>query len=148
MRHPEQILQRTVADWLRWGLCPPWYFSAIGHGGGGELRGKILHGMGVKRGIWDFLFLAPDRFVGWIEMKSLRGVLTSDQEIFGDMAGSFGHHTGIARSLEQVHEILLSWNAPLRFSKPSTERIVRGFSNPGDWPASAPIGRRKRKDIP
>ena len=153
MNHPEQSLQTHVATYLGWALSEPWYWTAIGHGGGGHLRGMILKGMGVKKGIYDFLFLGPDRFVGWIELKSLAGTLTPEQRAFQEMVLKFGHHTAVAKSLDEVRLILLSWNAPLRETKRSVEgiinvesydlRIAPTPSGSWDFPDSGPLVRRK-----
>lgn len=159
--HPEQDLQCEVADWLAWALPPPWYFSAIGHGGGGEVRGGILKAMGVKAGIFDLIFLGPDRFIGWIEMKRprrpgrrtpSRGALSDPQRDFQKIMLAFGHCMGVAESQEEVRQILLSWNIPLRTEKPSDEAIRRGFADAAEsgecipmWPASDQVGARKRR---
>ena len=159
--HPEQDLQCEVADWLAWALPPPWSFSAIGHGGGGEVRGGILKAMGVKAGIWDLLFLGPDRFIGWIETKRpprpgrrtpSRGTLSGPQRAFQTTVLAFGHHTGVAESLEDVRQILLSWDIPLLTEKPSAEGIRRGIVGAVEsgesipvWPASDQVGARKRR---
>lgn len=164
MKHPEQTLQTQIASYLRWALAEPWYFTAIGHGGGGRLRGMILKGMGVKRGVFDLLFMAPERFVGWIESKSLTGRLTEEQLAFQKMVLRFGHHTAVAKSVDDVRLILLSWNAPLRETKRSMEGIVRPTADDiidenftgglrsedyltavraGDFPDSGPLVRRK-----
>lgn len=159
--HPEQDLQCEVAGWLAWALPPPWYFSAIGHGGGGEVRGGILKDMGVKTGIFDLMFLGPERFIGWIETKRPprpgtrspgRGTLSDAQRAFQAMGLGFGHHTGVAESQEEVRQILLSWGIPLLTEKPSDAAIRRGFVGAAEsgesvpvWPASDQVGARKRR---
>lgn len=114
---PEQALQKAVAAYLDAVLVPPWYYTAIGHGGGGRTRGAILKGMGLKAGVWDILILGADRFVAWIELKSARGKLTSEQQDFGEMARAFGNYTGQVRSIEDVRAALDMWQIPTRESR-------------------------------
>jgi hypothetical protein len=58
---PEQALQQQVAQYLDIVLKPPAFWTAIAHGGGGLMRGKINKGMGMKAGIPDILILSPFR---------------------------------------------------------------------------------------
>ncbi len=117
MTRPEQALQKAVAAYLDAVLVPPWYYTAIGHGGGGKVRGAILRGMGLKAGVWDILILGPDRFIGWIELKSATGRLSPEQKAFGAMAHSFGHHVGSATSIGEVRLGLWLWEIPTRESR-------------------------------
>lgn len=111
---PEQALQQQVAEYLHAVLVPPWWFSAIGHGGGGARRGAILQGMGVKRGVPDLLILGPDRFIAWIELKSTAGRLRGEQADFMRMVEGLGHRGCVCRSLDDVWRALIIWNVPTR----------------------------------
>lgn len=126
--HPEQDLQQTVAEYLTWALAPPWWFTAIGHGGGGAKRGAILKSMGVKSGVPDLLILGPHLFVGWIELKSAKGRRSLEQIVFAKMAEALGHCTAVCRSLDEVRTELLGWRAPLRETKASADTIRRGLA--------------------
>jgi hypothetical protein len=127
-KHPEQALQRQVAEYLAWALPDPWYFTAVGHGGGGEMRGRILKGLGVKAGVPDLVILGPARFIGWLEMKSPTGRLSPPQVAFRDMALVFGHRWELTRSLDEVRATLEFWHVPTREVKPATAAIRRGFA--------------------
>ena len=116
--HPEQDLQRAVAAYLDWALPAPWWYTAIGHGGGGETRGKILRGMGVKRGIADLLVMGPYKFIHWIELKSLKGSLSAEQVGFRTMVAVFGHYHSVCRSLDEVRNELMALEVPLREVRP------------------------------
>lgn len=70
------------------------FFSHIGHGG---LRGKKtaldMQMMGVKPGIWDFMFMKRDGSLPmhWIEMKHGKNNLTDEQKNFRDVFLTNGH---------------------------------------------------------
>ena len=83
-RRPEQQLQQSVARLLRLGLRPPTVWTAIGHGGGGVVRGAILKSMGVARGWPDLLIMHPAKDGGGpivigIELKAKGGRVSPDQ---------------------------------------------------------------------
>ena len=140
---PEQRLQREVANYLSWALMPPTWFTAIPAGGGGELRGKILKGMGLRAGVPDIL-IVHDGQAKWLELKSPRGVLSEAQRATHSALNATGCPVVICRSLDEVRGAVWAWGIPLRETKPSLERIHAGFAQPQDWPESDQIGRRKR----
>lgn len=114
MLRTEQRIQTSIASWLNRWLPSPWYFSAIGHGPSYLLRGQILRGMGVKRGVWDLMLLGPECFIGWLEVKTPKGRLSPDQEVFGERVRFMGHHTAIVRSVDDVRATLALWHVPTR----------------------------------
>lgn len=72
MKRPEQALQIQVANYFRVALKPPTIWTAIGHGGGGKVRGAILKAMGVQPGWPDILVISPSIVIG-LEMKAKGG---------------------------------------------------------------------------
>ncbi len=143
--HPEQDLHKAVAGHLDWALPAPFWYTTIGHGGGGEGRGRTLKKEGMKPGIWDLLFRGPDRFTGWIELKAGKNGLSDEQEALGELFRSFGDLTAPpCYSLDDVKAALTSWGIVLLTEKPATERIRRGLAQPQDWPESNQIGRKRR----
>lgn len=114
----EQTLQQAVAKFLTVALRPPTLWSAIGHGGGGALRGAILKGMGVKAGLPDVLILHPvhgaHTVVLGLELKAGKGKPSPAQE---DMAHHFhACNAGyvICRSIEDVELALAFVGIPFR----------------------------------
>jgi hypothetical protein len=141
---PEQRLQRAVADYLAWTLLPPTWFTAIPAGGGGELRGRILKGMGLRAGVPDILIVHEGR-AHWVELKSARGSLSEAQRTTHSALTATGCPVVVCRSLEEVQGALWAWGIPTRDTKPSTERIRAGFLAPQEFPATDLIGRRRRR---
>lgn len=148
--HPEQDFQIELAQLLDWALPPDYWYTAIDHTYHGERRGATLRRMGVKTGLLDMLIFGPDRFVGWLENKSLSGTLTSAQRTMIPIFNGFGHRVAICRSIDDAKTALNEWGIPLNTEKTSLTRIRAGFTQPHDhtkpdWPESDQIGRRKRR---
>lgn len=85
-RPPPPIERQThiaVADLLRIGCRPGWWWS---HVPSGEHRtdatGALLQRMGLKRGMLDFLLIAPSGVHHWLELKRGPAPLTDDQREF------------------------------------------------------------------
>jgi hypothetical protein len=114
-KRPEAALQRAVAAFLDVALPDDAWWSAVGHGGGGLVRGAQLKAMGVKAGF-------PDVHVLWrgipiyIELKSTTGALSDEQKAVRDAIRKSGGLWHMARSVEQVEQALVSWGVTLRAS--------------------------------
>jgi hypothetical protein len=120
---PEQALQQQVAQYLDIVLKPPAFWTAIAHGGGGLMRGKINKGMGMKAGIPDILILSPFRQC-WIELKSKKGRLSPAQiEIYQALLAA-GCCVGVCRSLDEVRAALLTWQIPTRDAIPTNDSMT------------------------
>lgn len=118
-KKPEQVLQTAVARYLDRALRKPTWWSGIGHGGGGRVRGAILKGMGVKAGVPDLLIVHPAPMnnsgcllVG-IELKSADGSLSPAQKETRDAFTEAGAFYYIARSLDEVEGFLRGIGIPL-----------------------------------
>lgn len=120
--HPEQSLQTRVAGYLSWALAPPAFFTAVGHGGGGALRGAILKGMGLKAGVPDILIIHKGRCI-FIELKANKGKLSPEQILVHQLLTVAGAITTVCRSLDEVRMKLELWDIPLRDEKPSAQRL-------------------------
>lgn len=112
MRNPEAQLQRAVASYLSLVLPDKVMWSAIGHGGGGKIRGAQLKGMGLRRGLADF-YIAWYTINGqqtlWIELKSKDGRQSDEQKQFQTCVENIGHSYIICRSIDEVvNEIILN----------------------------------------
>ena len=112
---PEQDLQKAVAGYLRHALRSPTIWTAIGHGGGGALRGAILKGMGVQPGWPDILILHPEdhyTFVLGIELKA-KGSLSPEQKAMVNSFATAGAVLVTCRSIEAVEHYLTLNGVPL-----------------------------------
>jgi hypothetical protein len=78
---------------------------------------------GVKRGLPDFVILFKNGLLG-IELKSDKGRLSPEQVETADAWMALGYDIAVARSLEDVQEILLAWKIPMR-----TRMTFMGGSN-------------------
>ncbi len=101
MRHPEQVLQRQIAEYLALVLIPPVWWTTIPAGGGGELRGKILKGLGYRAGTPDIM-IAHDGRVAFLELKSPKGVLSAAQKETHAALRAAGCPVAVVRSLDEV----------------------------------------------
>ena len=122
-KHPEQIFQRGVADFLKLALpFPDAWFTTIPAGGGGKTRGAILKGMGYKAGTPDMLVIWKPRhwkadegsFAIWLELKSVGGKLSKAQKQCRDALVAAGCYWALCRSLEDVEKALRRFGVPLR----------------------------------
>ncbi len=117
--NPEQRLQFAVARFLTWAVKPPFWWTAIGHGGGGGLRGMFLKAMGVKPGVADLLVMGPQSplnhnpVVVWIELKSEDGDQSGAQIDFEADQQACHAHYYIARSVDEVEGFLKGVGIPL-----------------------------------
>src|SRR5512139_1776153 len=118
---PEQSLQQDVARYLARVLSSPSYWSAIGHGGGGLVRGAILKSMGVKAGVPDLIVMHPVLKAGsgagcWvigIELKSATGSLSPAQKATKVAFENAGGMYYVARSIDEVEGFLRGVGIPL-----------------------------------
>ena len=103
---PEADLQRSVVIALRFALPK----TAIIHhcanevtepGPRGAKRQAILVGMGVHPGFADLIVLCDGRVL-FLELKSLKGRLSADQEAFRDAVTAQGHGWALVRSLDDA----------------------------------------------
>lgn len=109
-RRPEADLQRLVVALLRVALPP----GSIVHHSANEVRAggpaararqAIALGMGVHPGFSDLLVLSAGRVL-FLECKSRRGQLRSEQEDFRDEVRAQGHGWALVRSPDDALEAL------------------------------------------
>lgn len=118
---PEQALQKGVAQLLDMVLASPVEWTAIGHGGGGRVRGAILKAMGLKPGWPDIIISTPFQhcranaslMVG-IELKALEGSVDEHQKIVHSRLEKSGWRIYVCRSLEEVLAALDDSGTPYR----------------------------------
>lgn len=72
--------------------------------------GKMLKRMGMRKGVSD-LFIAVSRHEyngAWIELKSVKGVLSQEQKTFLEDMASQNYYTAVCWSIEEAIETI-SW---------------------------------------
>jgi len=112
---PEQKFQQQVAQFLSVALPEKCFWSAIGHGGGGKVRGAILKSMGLKAGIPDIIIIYRGYFFG-IELKAGKGVLSQAQKDTHQEITKAGGVVAPCKSLGDVADFLALVGIPLRAS--------------------------------
>ena len=125
-KQSEHALQVAVAHMLAVVLDPAQTFwTALDHGAGKMTRASagLRKARGVKAGLPDFIILAEHMLLG-IELKVDKGRLSPAQVETGHHWLSLGHDCVVARSLEDVQEILEAWEIPMR-----TRMTFMGGSN-------------------
>ncbi|MFD1509124.1 VRR-NUC domain-containing protein [Lacimonas salitolerans] len=107
---PEADLQRAVVQALRFALPR----AAIIHhcanevtepGTRGAKRQAILVGMGVHPGFADLMVLCDGRVL-FLELKSIKGRLSANQEAFRDAVLAQGHGWALVRALDDALDAL------------------------------------------
>lgn len=132
MKHPEQTLQRSVAQYLDLVLDRSVVWSAIGHGGGGKIRGAMLKGMGLKPGVPDLYIswrerhnpnmsyqgdfqAAPENYgTLWLELKADKGKQSAVQKQFQTRVEWLYHRYNIVKSIDDVAAALKDCGVPTR----------------------------------
>jgi hypothetical protein len=105
--------QRAFFRWVSYHREFRDYIFHIPNGGSRRdaIEGKNLKLLGVKAGIWDILGAKPSKgYHGfWCEMKSTKGKLTEEQELFGILMENAGYKTVIARSFEEARDAWIDY---------------------------------------
>jgi hypothetical protein len=128
--HAEQTLQTQIATFFGWALSGNVWWTTIGHGGGGRLRGAILKGMGLKAGVPDILILYRGHAY-FLEMKKPgarpkrggKGGISAEQIAVHAQIETAGGSVATCYSLDDVRAQLEWWQIPTRTEKPSTQRL-------------------------
>lgn len=125
---PEADLQRAVVKALRFALPR----TAIIHhsanevtepGPRGAKRQAILVGMGVHPGFADLVVLCDGRVL-FLELKSLKGKLITDQEAFRDAVLAQGHGWALVRSLDDALGALADHGFTTRVVQPDAVKAA------------------------
>lgn len=110
MKHPQQsehALQVAIAEYLGWVVKPPVWWTGIDHAAQLSPRyGAMRKKRGVKRGIADFLIIAPGPNVLWIEVKRGDGRLSLAQKEFAEAMHAVRAWCVLVRSVEEVQRAL------------------------------------------
>ena len=108
---PKEItIHMQVAGVLRDHAYPYWVWF---HPPNGEWRDKRtaakLKAMGVKPGVPDFVLIAPDNTVRFLELKRHGEHLSEVQQDFQTICIAHSHPYAVANSLEEALAILTDW---------------------------------------
>lgn len=112
-KNPEQQFQIQVASFLRATLHDSVLWTAIGHGGGGKVRGALLKAMGLRKGIPDLVLFYANTVL-WLELKAPKGRVSPEQDAFRVWSGTMGHYLKVCRTIDDVHEALAMAKIPMR----------------------------------
>jgi len=116
MRRPEQALHLAVAHMLDVVLDPDrTWWTSIDHGVGklGWKEAGIRRARGVKPGIPDIILMPQDTPLIGIELKSATGYASEPQRLVAKAWLAMGHRCEMARSLEDVQDILDRYDVPV-----------------------------------
>ena len=115
-RAPEQALQRQIAQFLDVALGGTAWYGAIPLGGGGRVRGAILHSTGTKEGTPDMCVVDAGRVL-FLELKSPKGRVSPAQEACHRALRRAGAPVYIIRSLDEAIAALRQAGVPLRVAE-------------------------------
>ena len=114
VKRPEQILARSVAEYLALCLPSTVYFSAINPvPGKSKAAAAISKALGMKAGIPDYI-IVHNGIVHFVELKSAKGGLSTNQRIAHAAIVSAGGHVAVTRSLDELQAQLRFWKIPLQ----------------------------------
>lgn len=117
-RTPEADIQRAILRYL--GATLPHGFILHHSPNGGMLKGEVgrSRGLGTKPGWPDLQVVgrteAGEPFTAYIEVKAPRGSLSDEQIAIHDRLKDCGYAVGVARSVDDVRELVRSWGLPSR----------------------------------
>lgn len=111
----ELQLHHAVAGYLHVALCPPVFWSSIGHGWSKMTKGAAgrLKRAGLKPGIPDVMILHGGAHF-WLELKAPAGRLSPAQIDAHYAIKQAGGHVAVCRSPAEVQLALKQWNIPMR----------------------------------
>lgn len=109
----EHALQGAVAAFLARALPAGCWHSSIDHAGTSARHGALLKARGVRRGLPDILIICNTLTI-WIELKTLDGRVSIEQREFADAVKGAGHCWWVARSVQDVQDLLRGAGIVLR----------------------------------
>lgn len=121
--HPEQDFHIRVATMLKWMLPPTAFHTTIGHGGGGEQRGRALKRMNMVKGVPDYLIIWRGRPI-LLEFKAKNGRLSPEQKAVHEWIVLAGGVVKTCRTEDEVVAFLEVLGIPLQAKLPPAERAV------------------------
>lgn len=104
-RVSEARFHRIVKTFLDVALPVDAYYTTIGHGGGGRIRGAQLKAAGVKPGVPDILIVYRNAAI-FIELKGPNGIVSPEQKRCHAALQAAGARVAVCRSLADVETFL------------------------------------------
>lgn len=108
----EEQDHRALAEWVAYSIPKYPDLCMALHVPNGGLRSKAtaakMKAMGQKKGVWDWLLLAPrGRFHGMaLELKSPGGHLTIEQVRFGEDLRERGYYTAVCVGWDAARKVI------------------------------------------
>jgi hypothetical protein len=118
--YAEHVFHKQVAQFLTFALGGSAVWTTVPLGGGGRLRGAILHGLGTKPGMPDILIIDGGRAL-WLELKSTHGKVSAAQRDTHTLLRRAKSPVGVVRSLDEVITFLRFHGVPLRLAADAAE---------------------------
>jgi hypothetical protein len=124
-RHIEDDLQIATADLCRAVLHPSVIFHhSVNEGKRGKAAAGIAKAMGQLAGFADWMFVwlpagsnSGIPLVGFIELKTDKGVLSDTQKEFRARVTAVGCDWALCRTVDEFLAILKLWGVPMRGAK-------------------------------
>ena len=109
MKRPEELLQRSVVEYLL--VTKPqclWYHPPNG-GGRSRAEAGIFKAMGTKAGVPDLAFILPEGQAAFIELKAEGRRLSQAQIEFRTAAEGLGAKYAVCHTIDEVKDALETW---------------------------------------
>lgn len=106
---PEDELQIQVATFIRYQYPRLMWWHVPNGGKRTKAEAGIFNAMGVRAGVPDLCFLLHGGRAAFIELKAGKNSQTTSQKDFEKEATENGAAYHVARSLEDVQDILALW---------------------------------------
>ncbi len=106
---PEETIQKAIIDWTK--LIPKINGLVLHFANEGKRTrsyGRLLKDIGMRRGVSDLFIAMPNHgFCGaWIEIKSLKGVLSIWQKQFLEDMQAQNYYISVCRSVDEGIETI------------------------------------------
>ena len=109
----EEQIQRSIVQWLAV-AAPQCLVMHVPNGmPSNPVTGKRFNALGLKKGAPDLIIFTP-KLVFCLEVKTETGRLTPEQKDVSRKLNDLGHTYRVVRSVQEVADILICNNVPLR----------------------------------
>lgn len=109
MRRPEQLLHRAILQFVHIQYPKVLVFHPANGGFRTKVEAGIFKSLGVKAGTPDLCLLWKPCKVGFLEVKSEYGRLTTHQQSFHSWLTDLGIPVAIVKSVEDAQGVLRDW---------------------------------------
>jgi len=103
---PEAQIQKAIVEYIR-AVIPTSLVFAIPNGSQRTASGRPANAVaGLLPGAPDLCVVLPEGRVLWLEVKSDKGRVSSNQILVHGLLNSLGHHCPVVRSVDDVRHAL------------------------------------------